>query len=290
MKRYAYFLLLLCAMPVGPGKAWSSETSIANYILPEGGVYTDTGFFAVESADDGGVRLRFADEVTILGESMHGSLVWFRCAMDGSSFFLPETHLTAVSRRVVYASDGNLPLGRELPDPSRPLPIRYEPNDLEVVPPRYGAGGYEDRALLLRREAKEKFVALIEDAEKEGVVVRILSAYRSARYQAGLYGNAVAKRGVFQNSVAKPGYSEHQLGTTCDLTTDEIRNGLSTEFESTGAFRWIEKNGHRYGIFLSYPKYGERVTGYVYEPWHYRYYGNARWSAAGGEGRVFLSR
>ncbi len=292
MKRAVFFLLLLCGVMTGRGTALSSDPPTAYYILPEGGVFNSIGFFASggAGAETGDVRLRFADEVSILGESRHGSMMWFRCALDGSSFYLPEAHLTAVSRRVVYDSDGNLPLGRELLDPARPLPIRYEPNDLEVVPPRYGAGGYEDRVLLLRREAKEKFIALIEDAAREGVVVRILSAYRSARYQAGLYGNAVASQGVFQNSVAKPGFSEHQLGTTCDLTTDEIQNGLSSEFESTRAFRWIEINGYRYGIFLSYPKYGERVTGYIYEPWHYRCYGNARWSAVGEGGRVFFSR
>jgi D-alanyl-D-alanine carboxypeptidase len=292
MKPAALFPLLLSTVLTVPGTALSSDPPAAYFILPEGSTFSGIGFFTAEGGDAeaGVVRLRFADEVSILGESRHGSLIWFRCAKDGSFFYLPESHLTAVAPPAAYAPDGNLPLGRELLDPARPLPIGYEPNDLEVVPSKYGAFGYEDRLLLLRREAKEKFIALIEDAEREGVVVRILSAYRSARYQSGLYGNAVAKRGVFQNGVAKPGHSEHQLGTTCDLTTDEIHNGLSSEFEGTRAFRWIEENGHRYGIFLSYPKYGERITGYTYEPWHYRYYGNARWSAPGEEGRVFFSR
>jgi hypothetical protein len=302
MRPAAVFLLLVCGALVAPQletpalgvyeAGFSKEPQRAFFILPGGRTYSGIGFFTAETEgtepeDGGAVRLRFGDEVSITGSSRHGHIIWYRCTRDGSTFYLPESYLTAVSRELVYASDGNLAIGRERVDPARPLPIRYEPNDLEVVPSRYGAGGYEDRVLLLRREAKEKFIALIEDAEREGVVVRILSAYRSAVYQSGLYGNAVAKRGVFQNSVAKPGHSEHQLGTTCDLTTDEIQNGLSSEFEGTRAFAWIKENGHRYGIYLSYPKYGKRVTGYVYEPWHYRYYGDARW---GEPERVIFSR
>jgi hypothetical protein len=295
MKPAVVFLLLLCAALAAPSVVMSNDPPKACFILPEGRTYSGVGFFTAPDGDiaaegTAAERLRFADEVSVIGESRHGHLSWFRCARDGSSFYLPESHLTAVPRGFVYAPDGNLPIGREPVDSAHPLPIRYEPNDLEVVPSRYGAGGYEDRVLLLRREAKEKFMALVEDAERAGVVIRVLSGYRSARYQSGLYENAIARHGVFQNSVAKPGHSEHQLGTTCDLTTDEIQNGLSSEFEGTRAFRWIEDNGHRYGIFLSYPKYGVRVTGYIYEPWHFRYFGNARWSVPGEEGRIFFSR
>jgi len=121
------------------------------------------------------------------------------------------------------------------------------------------------------------FSRLIEDAMKDGVVIRILSAYRDARHQSYLYLQSIRRWGVFQNRVAKPGFSEHQLGTACDLTTDEIEYKLSKSFDHTRAYQWLIENISRYGITLSYPKYKERITGFMYEPWHFRYHGNRLW-------------
>lgn len=32
-------------------------------------------------------------------------------------------------------------------------------------------------------------------------------------------------------------------------------------------------NAHKYGFILRYPKGKENITGFKYEPWHYRYIG-----------------
>ncbi len=68
---------------------------------------------------------------------------------------------------------------------------------------------------------------------------------------------------------ADQGYSEHQLGTTVDFSSDEIGGGL-TDFQNTKAFAWLEENAHRYGFTLSYPEANEY---YIYEPWHWRFVG-----------------
>ena len=36
---------------------------------------------------------------------------------------------------------------------------------------------------------------------------------------------------------------------------------------------WLSSNAHLYGFVQSYPKGKEHITGYKYEPWHYRYLG-----------------
>jgi D-alanyl-D-alanine carboxypeptidase len=69
---------------------------------------------------------------------------------------------------------------------------------------------------------------------------------------------------------ADQGYSEHQLGTTFDFTTEGIGGGLVTSFENTPAFAWLKDNAHKYGFTLSYPKDNAY---YVYEPWHWRFVG-----------------
>ena len=77
---------------------------------------------------------------------------------------------------------------------------------------------------------------------------------------------------VVRSYSAYPGTSEHQSG----LCVDFITNGMSdvTEvFETTNAFAWLSQNAYRYGFILRYPKDKTDVTGYSYEPWHYRFVG-----------------
>ena len=68
---------------------------------------------------------------------------------------------------------------------------------------------------------------------------------------------------------ADQGYSEHQLGTTIDFTTDAIGSSFSG-FEDTASFEWLMENAHRYGFILSYP---DNNAYYQYEPWHWRFVG-----------------
>ena len=44
-------------------------------------------------------------------------------------------------------------------------------------------------------------------------------------------------------------------------------------FDDSDAAKWLKKNAYKYGFILRYPKDKEDITGYDYEPWHYRYVG-----------------
>ena len=46
---------------------------------------------------------------------------------------------------------------------------------------------------------------------------------------------------------------------------------LEVEFESTPAFRWLQKNAARYHFVLSFPKGNTQKVSY--EPWHWRFEG-----------------
>jgi D-alanyl-D-alanine carboxypeptidase len=50
---------------------------------------------------------------------------------------------------------------------------------------------------------------------------------------------------------------------------------LNEAFENTAAFTWLSENAYQYGFILRYPKSVEQIaiTGYDYEPWHYRFVG-----------------
>lgn len=117
--------------------------------------------------------------------------------------------------------------------------------------------------------AYEKFVQMSNAAKKEGLTIKTLSAYRTEDYQRGLYNNSLRNNGKAhaEKYSARPGYSEHQTGLAVDI------NSVRGAFETTAEFRWLQKHAHEYGFILRYQKGREWITGYAYEPWHYRYVG-----------------
>lgn len=111
---------------------------------------------------------------------------------------------------------------------------------------------------------------LLEDAERDGIDLQILSAYRSFGTQSGLKSSYKVTYGEGANTFsADQGYSEHQLGTTVDFTVPDLNGGLSG-FQNTEAYKWLVDNAHRHGFTLSYPE-GNQY--YVFEPWHWRFVG-----------------
>ena len=95
------------------------------------------------------------------------------------------------------------------------------------------------------------------------------SGYRSYATQKSLYDAYVKQDGqaAADTYSARPGYSEHQSGLAMDFAP------IAESFESSAAFKWLTANGHKFGWILRYPKGSEAVTGYTYEPWHWRYVG-----------------
>lgn len=111
---------------------------------------------------------------------------------------------------------------------------------------------------------------LLKDAEKDGISLRIASAYRSFETQASLKSNYKVTYGSGANTFsADQGYSEHQLGTTVDFTTPELVGAVQA-FANTAANKWLLENAYKFGFVLSYPKSNAY---YIYEPWHWRFVG-----------------
>ncbi|UCB45990.1 MAG: M15 family metallopeptidase [Spirochaetota bacterium] len=270
MKKYFYYLFF-CLIFSLPFLTYGDEYYFA---LTTGHPFNEASLDAERA---GGVELKFGDKVEIVYTLIRDDTVWFKIRQDEAEVYLPDPYLVKVSESAYLNNSGNLLIGYETVDKENAISLFYTPNDLVEISEPYKANGYEDRELLLRKEAAKAFTIMIDEAENDDVNIRIISAFRDSRYQSHLYKRALDRYGLDQASVAKPGHSEHQLGTTCDLTTDEIGYDLSRGFEETVAFRWIRDHAHRYGISYSFPKYKEKITGYIYEPWHFRYWGKERW-------------
>lgn len=144
------------------------------------------------------------------------------------------------------------------------LPSNYEADDLKYIEKPYSPDGGR-----MREEAYEAFQDMVDAADEDGLYLFALSPYRSYDLQVGVYNGWVAKDGTEKADTysARPGYSEHQTGLCVDI------NSVEDDFAYTEEAKWLAKNAYKYGFILRFPKDKEHLTGYQYEPWHYRYVG-----------------
>ncbi len=143
----------------------------------------------------------------------------------------------------------------------------YMPNDLELIDKNFSL---EEK--YLRKEAKLAFEKMASDAKEEGYTIIAVSTYRSYNYQEKLYSNYVKEKGFYYADMAsaRAGHSEHQTGLAIDIADHTLDYD---NFENTKEFNWMKNNAYKYGFILRYPKAKFHITGFKYEPWHYRYVG-----------------
>ena len=143
----------------------------------------------------------------------------------------------------------------------------YKPNDLEKINLEFA-----NENKYLRKEAKIAFEKLGKDAKQLGYRIVAVSAYRDYDYQNELFNYYVKEKGLDYalECSAKPGHSEHQTGLAVDI---EGENKDYDNFLDTKEFTWMKNNSYKYGFILRYPKGKEHITGFKFEPWHYRYVG-----------------
>jgi len=127
---------------------------------------------------------------------------------------------------------------------------------------------------------------MLAAANRDGIKLRVVSAFRSFYEQASLKLSYKVTYGTGANKFsADQGYSEHQLGTAVDLTTPEIGDAF-VKFDGSAAYKWLGDNAYKYGFTLSYPK-GNLY--YQYEPWHWRFVGVALATKLHNSGEYFYN-
>ncbi len=123
----------------------------------------------------------------------------------------------------------------------------------------------------LRPEAAAALQQMFADYRAQsGTQLTVVSPYRSYNTQVSTYNGWVARLGQAQadRQSARPGTSEHQTGLAVDIDT-----GSNQGFGATPAGIWLATNSYKYGFIVRYPQGLEPITGYEYEPWHFRYIG-----------------
>lgn len=157
----------------------------------------------------------------------------------------------------------------------------YQPADLVNL------GDYFPVAITLgyptqvRQVIVEPLVQMVTDMQANGLAPFIISGFRSYSAQAIAYDKWQTTYPDSASIVsAPPGHSEHQLGTTVDFGSPELeeivgQDGIEfhTYFYQTSEGQWLLEHAQEYGFTLSYPREAFELTGFYYEPWHYRYVG-----------------
>ena len=139
------------------------------------------------------------------------------------------------------------------------LPDDYAPNDIVNIKNWYAYDGHRTK-----QEVYNQYVKMWNKANENGLVLIVNSSYRTLAEQEEQYNMSS------DDYASRPGFSEHQTGLALDIVTYDI---IGNEFENTEEFEWLQTNAHKYGFILRYPKNKEKITGYSYESWHYRYLG-----------------
>ena len=127
----------------------------------------------------------------------------------------------------------------------------------------------QNRPQWLAPRAAHAWMRMREAAERDGVILQIVSAFRSVEYQLGIIRRKI-ERGLSMDEIlrvsAAPGFSEHHSGRAFDLTAPEFA-ALEVEFEQSPAFEWLRTHAATFGFRMSYPR--GNPHGISYEPWHW---------------------
>lgn len=202
---------------------------------------------------------------------------------DLSSSFVDGDDLLALVNRS--------PQGQLSPD--------YAPTDLvEIGSGRATPAADCDKTQCLRKEAHAALGELLAEMKKQGFPGKVESAYRGYATQCGTF-LKWASKGTFCEATeqsALPGHSQHQLGTTVDLFTEEwakdSRGVFREGFGCTTAGKFLQEHAWDHGFVMPYPIHPDDrhpkqkctnrwdipvhinpKTGYRFEHWHIRYVG-----------------
>jgi len=132
------------------------------------------------------------------------------------------------------------------------------------------------RAVKLLPNAAAAFRTMQEAAQREGVGIAPISGYRGLYLQKYLFDLKVKKLGspeLAARWVAPPGYSEHHTGLALDVGDPSTPKCDALPcFDKTRTYHWLTKNGARFGFELSFHESEGHIQ---FEPWHWRFVGDA---------------
>ncbi len=224
-------------------------------------------------------QLAVGDAVNVTGEASNG---WYRIDYDGTvayvfGDYLREEEVNVEDEYTEVDSDDEYYFQSEedyliLVNKTHLLPDDYKIETDTVQ------GSYE-----MEKTAAYYCKLMIEAAAADGINLKVLSAYRTVNYQQKLFDRNVESRmedGMTYEeayadtavNITPAGGSEHNAGLAVDIITENDWDTY-TEFEDTEEFAWLQEHAAEYGFIMRYASDKVDITGFIYEPWHYRFVG-----------------
>ncbi len=155
----------------------------------------------------------------------------------------------------------------------------YKPDDLTGLTATRKDGR---NTQYMREYAAKALEAMYLEMAEYGITdVSVTSAYRSYAYQNQLFNQYLNENmnsyATYEEAYAAtralsalPGTSEHQSGLCCDMHN---LSSAHKRFAEKEAYAWLRDNCYKFGFIIRYPEDKVDITGYDFEPWHYRYVG-----------------
>lgn len=235
---------------------------------------------ALRDSPEGTSKLRLTPLLII------GSFIGFvlLAAASGVWFFITERDTSPVATPNVTPSVD--PKNSDRQNPQNQNPQNQNPQNKNTLlghisypeaPLSELAAISADGRIKMRKSAAKRFQEMAAAARSQGVILAPLSGFRSEKDQKPLFFSTAARRNQTPSQraavSAPPGYSEHHTGYAVDIGDGRVpATNLSTKFEDTGAYKWLEANAAKYGFELSFPL--DNSQGVSYEPWHWRFVGD----------------
>lgn len=137
---------------------------------------------------------------------------------------------------------------------------------------------WKEETKYVEKETFRHFEMLRAHLKVDGILIDIDGAYRSLETQENLFVHFMNKYGIdyAEQIVAMPGTSEHHTGQAIDIVINKDGQWIDENddlLKEEEIFERIHKSLKFFGFILRYPKGKEEITGYPYEPWHFRYIG-----------------
>lgn len=121
----------------------------------------------------------------------------------------------------------------------------------------------------LAPRAARAFLRMQRAAAADGIELQVVSAFRSAAYQLGIFERKLARGEAMADILrvsAAPGYSEHHSGRAVDLSCPGYAP-LAEDFAASPAHAWLLRHAAGFRFRLSYPR--DNPHGIAWEPWHW---------------------
>ncbi len=158
-------------------------------------------------------------------------------------------------------------------------PCRFDGENVKLLyEDQNGSYILSDYSVGIAEESVESFNSFLWDFASifGDTDIMIACGYRSKETQESLKNAEISRSDetTAEQWLAPPGYSEHQTGYAFDFDLNLADGGKAgINYDGEGDYSWLNNNCGEYGFILRYRKDREDITGYQYEPWHFRYVG-----------------